>query len=298
MDRLKNIIVAVDFSACSRSALAQATRLARWNGARLQAVHVVDSSTVADLAGALRVPVEEVRAQAVHTTTHELEQWVKAVGGGAEVSILTGSPIHEILRRVQAVAADLLVAGARSDLDQAHQVGTLAGGLLRNGPGKVLLVNEGGAAAFRKIVVCVDFSPTAHLAVDQARRMASQEDCEIHCLHVFNPLSSKWPFGPPLLEVTEEIKQRHADALQTRLAEFVGRPEGMNLHCHVVGASRYGQGIAGFARQNQADLIIVGARGRTNLRYVTLGSTAERLLRVLPCSVLTVRASESDATVK
>jgi len=294
MDRLKNIVVAVDFSACSRNALMQAARIARWNGARLQALHVVDSSVVSDLASALRVPAAEVQAQAVHTTAHELEHWVQAAGGGAEVSILTGSPIHEILQRVRAVAADLLVAGARSDLDQAHQVGPLAGSFLRNGPGKVLLVNDGGAASFRKIVVCVDFSPTAHLAVEQARRMASREGCEINCLHVYNPLSPQWPYGTPPREVTAELKQQHADALQAQLAEFVGQPAGLDLRCHVVGASRYGQGIAGFARQNQADLIIVGTRGRTNLRYVTLGSTAERLLRVLPCSVLAIRASEAE----
>ncbi len=295
MDRLKNIIVAVDFSACSRNALAQAARIARWSGARLQALHVVDSSAVSDLADALRVPVEEVRAQAIHASAHELDLWVQATGRGAETSILTGSPLDEILRLIRAAPTDLLVvAGTRGDLSQSDQVGTLAGSLLRKAPAKVLLVNEGGAAPFRKIVACVDFSATAQLAVEQARRVASREGGEIHCLHVFNPLLLAGHYGTPLREVTAEMKLQYADALQVRLAEFVGQTKGRELCCHVFAASSYGQGIAGFARKIEADLIIVGARGRTNLRYVTLGSTAERLLRVLPCSVLTVRAPEVE----
>jgi nucleotide-binding universal stress UspA family protein len=34
-----------------------------------------------------------------------------------------------------------------------------------------------------------------------------------------------------------------------------------------------------------ADLIAIGTRGRTNLRDVVLGSTAEKLLRDSPCAV-------------
>ena len=36
------------------------------------------------------------------------------------------------------------------------------------------------------------------------------------------------------------------------------------------------------------------ARGQTTLRYLLLGSTAERLLRELPCSVLTVRPTDAE----
>jgi nucleotide-binding universal stress UspA family protein len=165
MDRLKNLTFAVDFSAWSRNALAQATRIALGNGTGLQALHVVDSPAVSDLAGALGVPVDEVGAQAVHTATHELERWVQ-----------------------------------------------------------------------------------------------------------------------------------QADALQVRMAEFVSRPEAPELRWHIVAAHRSGQGMAGCARQIKADLIIVGARGRTNLRHVILGPTAERLLRVSPGSVLTMRAEQPRQT--
>ncbi|MBM4361664.1 MAG: universal stress protein, partial [Deltaproteobacteria bacterium] len=37
-----------------------------------------------------------------------------------------------------------------------------------------------------------------------------------------------------------------------------------------------------------ADLVVLGTRGRTNLRDLFLGSTAERVVRECPCSVLAV----------
>jgi hypothetical protein len=44
---------------------------------------------------------------------------------------------------------------------------------------------------------------------------------------------------------------------------------------------QYAQGVG-------ADLIVLGTRGRTNLRDLLLGSTAEKVLRDSVCSVLAV----------
>lgn len=44
------------------------------------------------------------------------------------------------------------------------------------------------------------------------------------------------------------------------------------------------------ARKYHADLIVLGTRGRTGLDQFLLGSTAERVLTMAPCPVLTVRA--------
>ena len=38
-----------------------------------------------------------------------------------------------------------------------------------------------------------------------------------------------------------------------------------------------------------APLVVIGTKGKSNLKYVLLGSTAERLLRDLPASVLAVK---------
>ncbi|MBI3107868.1 MAG: universal stress protein [Candidatus Rokubacteria bacterium] len=50
----------------------------------------------------------------------------------------------------------------------------------------------------------------------------------------------------------------------------------------------HGRGITEFVEQVDGDLVVLGTRGRTNLRDILLGSTAERVVRDARCSILTV----------
>jgi nucleotide-binding universal stress UspA family protein len=47
--------------------------------------------------------------------------------------------------------------------------------------------------------------------------------------------------------------------------------------------------IVRVAQQRSADLIVMGTHGRTGLQHVLLGSVAEKVVRLAPCPVLTVR---------
>jgi nucleotide-binding universal stress UspA family protein len=47
--------------------------------------------------------------------------------------------------------------------------------------------------------------------------------------------------------------------------------------------------IVRMAQERGADLIVMGTHGRTGLQHVLLGSVAEKVVRLAPCPVLTVR---------
>jgi universal stress protein A len=47
--------------------------------------------------------------------------------------------------------------------------------------------------------------------------------------------------------------------------------------------------ILSAARDQEADMIIVGARGRTSATCFRLGGVAQKVVRYAPCSVLVVR---------
>jgi universal stress protein E len=64
----------------------------------------------------------------------------------------------------------------------------------------------------------------------------------------------------------------------------------------VTKAASHGHGIAEYARRMHANLLVLGTKGRSNLRYVLLGSTVERLLREIPCSALVVRPPTDEET--
>jgi len=294
MNRLKSILVGVDFSECSKAALQQAARMAQWNGATLHVLHVIESMVVTELAAALKVSVEQQRQTVVTGARHELTRWLGNTDalGNFKTDIVIGIPLDEILKQIRQVGADLVVLGATGATGAPRGAGTLAVKVLRKAAAKVMLVAGPHAQPFQNVVACVDFSPTARKAVEQAQRVATQDGSEVHFLHVFHGPWHRLNYGRETPEASPDFQKQYVDMLQRQLNEFVGDMRGVQARCVLHDASSYGLGIADFARQVKGDLIILGNKGRTNLRYVLLGSTAERLMSELPCSVLCVRAPE------
>ncbi|MBN1492493.1 MAG: universal stress protein, partial [Phycisphaerae bacterium] len=50
--------------------------------------------------------------------------------------------------------------------------------------------------------------------------------------------------------------------------------------------------IINYAREQKADLIVIATHGRSGLKQVLIGGTAEKVVRKAPCPVLTIRHPE------
>lgn len=298
MITLKSILVGIDFSDCSRSALEQAVRLAKWNNACLHALHAVEYLVLSDAAYASHIPHEKLEQDAVAEAKQRLHRWLAEAGASSEAQALVdlGSPIDCILRRVRETQANLLVLGVTGSSMIPMGAGTLATKCLRKAPTKVMLVHEGHTGPFRKVVACVDFSEQSREAVAQALRVAAQDDSQVHFLHVFTGSWGRYALVPDAWEVDEEKAAQYRHALEQRLREFIGDTAERTARFAVVEAANHGHGIAEYARRVGADLTVLGTKGRSNLGYVLLGSTVERLLREIPCSALVVRPPTGDGS--
>lgn len=140
---------------------------------------------------------------------------------------------------------------------------------------------------FRRILVPIDFSEPSEKAVEAACDLARLAGGRVELLHVCPVDPRVYPFGWILSEGAErDIKA----AAEKALEEWRQRAEGRGVE---VGATVLlgiaSETISSIAREREADLIVMGTRGRTGLEHVVLGSVAERTLRLAPCPVLTVR---------
>lgn len=298
----KTILVPVDFSTGSRAALEHAARLANQNQARLHVLHVMDSHAIAALADRRGESHESGTAQALARGRKALDSWLAQtpLPEGHEVEIIVGAPLHEILEQVKKVRADLLVAGVAGMGENTGSVGSVSGKLARKSPVDVLLVRSGHPGVFQKVVACVDFSPHSERVVAAAREVALRDSAAVDFLHVWSPSQSLLPvttgYGDVFVDVADMEKTAHEE--EKKIAAF-------QLHTLVKDAAqgiaarevlhedaKAGHGIADYSESAGADLIVIGALGRTNLRYLFLGSTAERLLARLACSVLVIKPGE------
>ncbi|MDW8369230.1 MAG: universal stress protein [Geminicoccaceae bacterium] len=149
----------------------------------------------------------------------------------------------------------------------------------------------------KTILVAVDGSEHASKAVDVAGKLARLYDARLHLLHVvpFEPL----PEGlvafarAEKIPIEEEVGRWQSarllgDALVREAAERL-RGQGLEgVETHVEEGSP-GPVILAVAERLEADLIVVGSRGRTGLAATLLGSVSHRVALNARCSVLIVR---------
>jgi universal stress protein E len=299
MNTIKTILVAVDFSTGSRAALEHASRLAKLHQARLHVLHVMDSYAIAVLAGRRGEAFDSAAAHALAGGRKALGSWLAQtqLPEGHEVEIIIGAPLHEILEQVKKVEADLLVAGVAGMGENTGSAGSVSGKLARKSPVDVLLVRSGHPGVFQKVVACVDFSPHSQRVVAAAREVALQDSAAVDFLHVWSPSHSLLPvasgYGEVFVDVADMEKTAQEEEKKNATAQLhelvKDAAQGIQAREVLYEDAKAGHGIADHSQAAGADLIIIGALGRTNLRYLFLGSTAERLLARLSCSVLVIK---------
>jgi len=140
------------------------------------------------------------------------------------------------------------------------------------------------------ILVPTDFSDQSSKALKYAMELVKQFGAQITLLHVVEPIQPDFDVFPMALNQQQTVKAGQAQ-LKRFASRLVGKPPGMRyLVC--LGKPYYQ--IAEAARSSNADLIIYRHTWKNRLRHILLGSTAERVVRHAPCSVLTVRQKKSD----
>lgn len=183
--------------------------------------------------------------------------------------------------------------GAFGDRRPDVGFGTVATACVRKSVADVLLVRDTQPGPFRTVVAAVDFSETSATVLARAALFAAQDGAELHVLHVF---AAPWhqlhyraltPLVPPHLQM------QYRDALERRLAEFA-RPAldahaALRVRLAVYDYAGHRSGIVEYAGSVAADLVVLGTRGRTNLRDILLGSTAEKALAESHSSILAVK---------
>jgi len=295
MNRVRSIIVGVDFTPCSATALRQAIRIAKWNQAQLHPVHIIEMLVATELEAALTKFQQDIQAGLVRDARKAWSQFIADIPEAADLDLYVeiNHPVVALMRLVRDYRADLLVLGTHGTSPPDRDTGTLATASVRKAMTKVLLVRDPHTGPFRSVVACVDFSETAKLALEQAARVAVQDGATLHVLHVFSAPWRRLHYRAPTPQATPDFEKQYRDGLLRRLEGF-GQSAGDELHYlkpkyEVFDHPKYGDGIIEFAKNVDADLVVLGTRGKSNIRDMLWGSTAERVVRNTPCSILTVK---------
>ncbi|MGV8074344.1 MAG: universal stress protein [Syntrophobacteraceae bacterium] len=148
------------------------------------------------------------------------------------------------------------------------------------------------SSLFKNIAFCTDFSENADEAFMLAKDLAWHYDATLHIIHVMVTFSVSPPIHATYMPIeydpnfVEEMTNASQETIQKR---YVGKlKEKQPYEIHLLSGYPATE-IIRLIKENNVDLVVMGSHGLTGIAHVLFGSTADRVVRKAPCSVLTVR---------
>jgi nucleotide-binding universal stress UspA family protein len=141
-----------------------------------------------------------------------------------------------------------------------------------------------------RILVPVDFSPTAHLALRYALGLAGTFEATLHVLHVVGDVvtvSTAPPTYVPELGSVQIELERDALRRMNELVAYLGTGD-LHVTKAVSAGTNPAAAILTYAKEHGIDLIVMGMHGRGAVVQLLLGSVTEKVVRLAPCPVLAV----------
>lgn len=286
----KNVLVATDFSEFSERAGELALELAGVAGARVHWIHAVEISLESDplfRGTQTQSPVD----QATRLADIKLGAWqLRATEQGlqSDAQCVRGGPA-EVVAQAAELEADLIVVGTHGHTGVKHALlGSVAERIVRDA-GCSVLVARGDRPLLggRPIVLGDDLAPAGGSARELATALAEAKDLPLHVVHTID-------VGIPYLATLElmlprkMIESLYADAREQ--LDVIARDfPSVRVQNETISSERPADALCETATRSDAALVVVGSHSRKGVERLLLGSTAERVVRHAPCSVLIAR---------
>ena len=296
MTSSSKLFVAIDFSPSSDEALRQAHERAVSTGAQLFVCHIVPNELRSNLLfphitriAALEFPLDvkhiadAASARVTEITGRKSEEFELIVEDGAPQALIPGIAEESL--------ADLIIMGPHGKTGAAEpHLGSVTNSVIRHAHCPVLVVRS--PKNTRRVVVGTDFSDPALPALKAAADEITRTGGELTVVHsldlVWSPAAyPAMAFGGAPFNISAEKMQELERIATERLEESLRQLNVPGKTLVTTGSA--GAALIDVAKEQDADLVVVGTIGRTGLRRALLGSVAETVAKGAPCSVMVVR---------
>ncbi len=277
---IKRILVGIDSSEHSRVAQRYAFYLARRLGANLIGLHVVDIVSIEgsffhDISGSLGLEpyldystrMREVLTTRGHAILDEFAQAAQREGIAAESTLDVGIVANQISERAK--SADITMIGHRgiNERFSTGLLGSTAESVARKCP-RPLFVSPQSFREIRRPVLAYDGSDRAARAMRAAAEISALLSVPLAVITVARDLK----LGNKTLDEARSYLEPYAITAEFKLVPG---------HAH--------EGIIGFLKHYDADLLFIGAYGHSRIIEMVLGSNTEYVMRNASCPVFLSR---------
>lgn len=279
-----HILVPVDFSELSDSALQAAVKMAGLFDGKITPIHVMVPVTEIDepFAAHIRYDFDKMQQDALARLNEAAAESVPAelLEPG---KVIFGNPAQSIVE--EARGADLVIMGSHGRTGFSRiMLGSVAEKVLRMSPVPVMVVkSDSDVDNFADILVTTDFSENAKAAYPLALAIAKKTNAKVELLHV---LSYGQLDRDETDQLVEDLREERLRIIKGEVFHEVGARVTTRL---ITSEASPHEAIAEYVSRNPCHLLIMSTVGRTGLNYLMLGSTTANVVRHVPQAVLSVR---------
>ena len=162
--------------------------------------------------------------------------------------------------------------------------------------------------SFKRVLVGLDFSSLSQGIFQEALELASQNHAEMFLFHCISadtlmtppPFSGELGLSPHLVDQAYQVQtmklEEHTQQAIAQFQEYKKQAERLNVTVDFeYQVTDAGTGLCRKAQDWDADLIVIGRRGRQGLTEMLLGSISNYVLHHAHCAVLVVQGNGNAA---
>jgi universal stress protein E len=288
MKLLKTILVAVDFDETNEALLSAVAKFSKPFDSQVVLLHAIEPPEHAAFQGN---GLEETIKARLQDMSSRLAKEGVAV---SEQLCSRGKASTEIVAASERLDAKVIMIGARG-LAAGHQfaLGTTTEKVIRTALKPVFAIHPSKPFDLTDIVCPVDFSDVSGRGLSNAIRLARAFHSRLHVLTVIRPpsryhrIDRAWADWAIRAEVQAE--KEAVNELNSFLEPFDLRSVTWDQR---VERGDPAEKIIAAVESLGAGLVVMGSTGRTGLPYMLMGSTAVKVARHLPCSLITVKRDQ------
>ncbi len=286
---VERILLSTDGSEYSEGAIRESIKLAKKCSGSLAAISVIETNAELETI-APRVTEQAERKARVHLDM--IGEQARKSGVDCEPIIREGEDSYRyIVDEAAKRKSTMIIMGRRGRTGlQRIMIGSVTARVIGHAPCTVLVVPRAAEFACRRLLLAVDGSTYSDAAAAEAIAMTKQLGSRLTIITVV-PSVSMSPMDIVSSQMQRDLiaekEMREAERTVNKASE-AAKSAGIHADSLIMGG-KPPEAILQAAKEQQADLIVLGSHGKTGVEKLLMGSVAERVIVLAPCPVMVVK---------
>jgi len=285
----ERLLLATDGSEFSEGAIREAIRMAKRCSSKLIAISVIETNPEFE---SMAPSVLEKREKEIRSHLEAVQARAKKEGVACEITLHEGEDSYKyIVDEAVKQKSSMIIMGRRGKKGFRRLVmGSTTSWTIGHAPCSILVVPRAAQVEFRSVVVATDGSKYSAAAASEAIGIAKRNNARLTAIAVV-PAELATPADIDFATIAREKladQEMQAAEKNAKAVKEAAQKAGVDAQAFVM-SGKPADAVMEIAKDQKADLVVVGSHGRTGLDRLLMGSVAERVIVLASCAVLVAK---------